>query len=252
MPPGPVTQPADVKGKYGGGSMDWWLLTALAFCVYCLVRRHRLQRALPALVMVALAGIAQPAPAAEGWYLGVRGGWSDSTQDAGDIQHALNALGHDVQVSVEDTPYNFALLGGYAFESGLSLEASLFDLGEFEVTVSGETTAPGALPSDTLSLLGHAGRGVSASLGWTWKAGGKFELTPRLGAYYWETRHEVRSAAGTLRDHDYGVDLTAGLRLAWRIDARWQLGLDFDSWAADGRNDVRTANLFVSYAPGGQ
>jgi hypothetical protein len=242
--PGPVTQPVSARGKYGG-ALDGGFVAVLcvlgAWAVWARQRRRTL-----AVAAVALAGAAG-AQAEEGWYVGARAGIAETTQQASDLERGLAARGHDVSVDLDDSDPTYSLLGGYRWANGLALEGGWFELGEYEVAVSGTTTSPGALLSDTESLLGDGGRGVSAAIAWNIPLGQRLEVTPRIGGYYWDSRKRVSSSAGSIEDHEFGVDLYGGVTLACKIGDRWKIGVSWEAWAADGRNDVRSLNAEISY-----
>jgi hypothetical protein len=258
-PPPPAVQSASVKGRYGGAIdvvLAGMLLALVAVALYC---RHRARReravsrntghTVPGvLVALGLVSFAGGVRADEGWYLGARAGVAESTQDAGDIAAALGALGHDVSVSIDDQEPTYTVFAGYRWSQGLALEASLFDLGEYEVTVSGTTTSPAALSSDTQRYLADGGRGVSTALAWSFTLGDRFEITPRLGAYYWESRRTVESAAGRITNREFGVDLMGGISFDWRLGEHWALGLGWEAWAAGDRNDLHALTAGLRYS----
>jgi hypothetical protein len=179
--------------------------------------------------------------------VGARAGLAQSTQEAADIDAGLTAEGHDVSVTLDDEQPTYTLFGGFRWANGFAVEASVFDLGEYEVAVEAETSSPSGLLADTETLLGDGGRGVSAALAWTWNAGGYLEITPRIGAYYWESGRSVQSEAGRLEDREFGVDLMGGISFDFRVAERWRLGLGWEAWAADGRNDVQAVIASLSY-----
>ena len=251
-PTPPQAQSANVSGRYGGaldGVLIAMLLGLLAVTLYGrhrALRRHSLQ-AIPLLALT-LASFAGAARADDGWYLGARAGVAESTQDAGHLEAALGALGHDVSVSVDDQDPTCALFAGYRWSNGLALETSLFELGEYEVAISGTTASPAALLSDTQSLMADGGRGVSAALAWSWRLGQRFEITPRIGAYYWESRRTVENQAGRITNREFGVDLMGGISFDWRLGERWSLGVGWEAWAAGGHNDVRALTAGLRYS----
>ena len=177
----------------------------------------------------------------------MRAGVSQSTQEPADVAAALGREGHDASVTMNEDQATYALFGGYRWSNGLAIEASVFDLGKFEVNVDAETTSPTELLSDTEAVLGDSGRGLSAALAWTWRVGERFEITPRVGAYYWDSRRVVESNAGRVEDHDYGVDLMGGISFDYRIDPHWSLGLGWETWAAGERNDVQAIIASLRY-----
>jgi hypothetical protein len=254
-PPQPPTQQqTQARARYGG-SLDGVLLAMLFGLVgVTLYGRHRARRRRhddlklhAGLACLLLAAFAPGARGSDGWYLGVRGGVGESTQQASDIEAALGALGHDVDVQVKDNEPTYTLFGGHRWSNGLALEGSLFDLGEYEVDIDATTSSPGALLADTEAVLGDSGRGVGAALAWTWRVGERVEITPRLGAYYWESRRTVESDAGRLTNRQFGVDLMGGVSVDLIVDDHWSLGLDWQSWAANGHNDIRTITASLSY-----
>ena len=253
IPPVPPTQTSNVKARYGG-AMDGVLLAMLfGLLAVTLYGRRRAQRR-GSNVPVAAGAIAcamfatlPPEARADGWYLGGRAGVAESTQTAAEIELALETLGHDVDVEIQDNQPTYQLFGGYRWSSGFALEASLYDLGDYEVDVTASTTSPGTLLADTETVLADSGRGISAALAWSWRIGENFEITPRVGAYYWESLRRVESEAGRVSDQEFGVDLMGGITFACRIDEHWWMGLDWQAWAANGRNDLRSITASLSY-----
>jgi hypothetical protein len=250
--PAPATQSTTAKGRYGGALDGGLVLVLLVLATTSMLARRgsRGRRGTVALGSAALAGITLcGAPGAEAGelYLGARAGLGHSTQESADIASALRADGHDASVTMEHSEAIYTLFGGYRWSNGLALEASVFDLGKFEVEVAAETSNPTGLLSDTGALLGDSGRGVGAALAWTWRLGEHFEITPRAGAYYWESRRTAESEAGRIEDREFGVDLMGGISFDYRIDPRWRVGLGWEAWAAGGRNDVQAITASLSY-----
>ena len=68
-----------------------------------------------------------------------------------------------------------------------------------------------------------------------------------MGAYYWESLRRVESEAGRVSDQEFGVDLMGGITFACRLDEHWWMGLDWQAWAANGRNDLRSITATLSY-----
>jgi Calx-beta domain-containing protein/beta-propeller repeat-containing protein/OmpA family protein len=252
-PAPPQAQSGNVSGRYGGaldGVLAIMLFGLLAATWYGRRRALRRNEALQAVPLLALtlASFAGAARADDAWYLGARAGVAESTLDAGKLEAALGALGHDVSVSVDDQDPTYALFAGYRWSNGLALETSLFELGEYEVAISGTTASPGALLSDSQRLLADGGRGVSAALAWSWRLGQRFEITPRIGAYYWESRRTVENQAGRITNREFGVDLMGGISFDWRLGERWSLGVGWEAWAAGEHNDVRALTAGLRYS----
>jgi hypothetical protein len=227
-PPPPSTQSVSARGSYGGGAMGWWML-------------------LPALLALLRGSSSWAADDSSGWYIGVRGGIATSTLDDGDIERALAARGHIVDATVDDDHAIGALFGGHRWVNGFGLEVGFVDLAEYDVALTATTANPAALLADAQSVLADAGRGVSASLTWSWALTDAVELTPRIGGYYWESERELRSNVGRVRREEDGFDLTAGIVLGWRLSSTWSLGIGWDAWDAGDRNDVRAWNASLTY-----
>jgi Outer membrane protein beta-barrel domain len=201
-------------------------------------------------ILLLLPAVTWAADNTSGWYIGVRGGVATSTLDDSDVERALAARGHVVDATVDDSHAMGALFGGYRWASGFGLEVGLVDLAEYDVALSATTSNPAALLADARSVLADAGRGLSAALTWTWALTETVELTPRAGAYYWESERELRSSAGNLRSTNNGFDLTGGIVLGWRLSPAWSLGLGWEAWDAGGRNDVRAWHASLTYRLG--
>jgi hypothetical protein len=244
-PPGPVQQNVSARGSYGGGAMEWWMVVVLG--VLALLRRVKIRPVSLAALLFLLPFAASAADETAGWYVGVRVGVATSTLGEGEIERALAARGHAVDASVDDSHAMGALFGGHRWSNGFGLEVGFVDLGEYDIALSGTTTDPAGLLPDAASQLADAGRGLSASLTRTWALTDRLDLTPRVGAYYWESKRELRSGAGRLEREESGVDATAGLTLGIRLSPSWSLGLGWDAWAAGDRNDVRTWTAALTY-----
>jgi hypothetical protein len=182
-----------------------------------------------------------------GWYLGIRGGVATSTLDESDIERSLAARGHVVDATLDDSHAMGALFGGHRWANGLGLEMAFVDLGEYDVALSATTTDPTRLLADARSVLADAGEGVSVSLTWSWTLSDRVELTPRVGAYYWESERELRSSVGSLHSEDDGVEATAGIALGLQLSPAWALALGWDAWDGGDRNDVRAWNASLTY-----
>jgi hypothetical protein len=252
VPPPPVTQTTSAKGRYGGALDGVMVLVLLGVAAVSMLARHclrgRHRTAMLAAVALGSATLgAAPGAQAGDFYLGGRAGLGQSTQDSADIASALRAEGHDARVTMDDDEAIYTLFGGFRWSNGLAVEASVFDLGMFEVEVEAETSSAADLLSDTEALLGDSGRGVGTALAWTWRLGEHFEITPRVGAYYWESRRTLESNADRIEDREFGVDLMGGISFDYRLDSHWRLGLGWESWAAGGRNDVQAVTASLSY-----
>ena len=57
----------------------------------------------------------------------------------------------------------------------------------------------------------------------------------------------MESEAGRVTDNEFGVDLMGGVTFACRIDDHWWLGVGYEAWAANGRNDLRAVTASLSY-----
>jgi hypothetical protein len=80
------------------------------------------------------------------------------------------------------------------------------------------------------------------------KIGASFEITPRIGAYYWESRRTVENAAGRITNREFGVDLMGGISFDWRLGEHWALGLGWEAWAAGNRNDLHALTAGLRYS----
>jgi hypothetical protein len=252
-PPGPSTQNVSARGSYGGGAIGWWMVLVGWLLVLCRsgfspTKQSRAKaRPTPIATLLLLLPVVSSADDGSGWYIGVRGGVATSTLSEGDIERALAARGHVVDATVDDSHAMGALFGGHRWANGLGLELGLVDLAEYDVALSATTTDSTGLLADAQSQLADAGRGVSASLAWSWALTERVELTPRVGAYYWESERELRSNAGTLKSEESGVDATAGITLGLRLSTAWSLGIGWEVWAAGNRNDMRAWNAALTY-----
>jgi hypothetical protein len=235
-------QASNVRGKYGGALDGLFVATLFGLSLWAAcVRRRRAMGIAAAVLVAASSGVY----ADDGWYIGARAGIAETTQKASDLDRGLAARGHDVSVSLDENDPSYSLFGGYRWANGLALEGAWFELGEYEVSVSGTTTSPSALLSDTESLMGDGGRGVSAAIAWSIPLGKRFEITPRVGAYYWDSRQRVRNGVGSIEDHEFGVDLFGGLTIAWKLSDKWSIGAGYEVWAAGNGNDIRAINAMM-------
>jgi hypothetical protein len=250
-PPGPSTQNVSARGSYGGGAMGWWMVVLAAL----LVLRRSPAKAGPTPIarftsiagLLVLPFVASAADDGAGWYIGVRGGVATSTLSEGDIERALAERGHEVDATVDDSHAMGAVFGGHRWANGFGLEVGYVDLGEYEVELAATTTDPDGLLVDAQAELADAGRGLSAALTWSWALGDSIELTPHVGAYYWESERELRTSDGNLKSEEDGVDATAGITLGWRLSPAWSLGIGWDVWAAGDRNDLHTWSAALTY-----
>lgn len=248
-PPSPpqTAQNAAARGSYGGGgAMAWLSLLALAVLAVAMRGSHRKRGASMLALLVMSASIAR-ADDMSGWYVGVRGGVAETTQDESDIAQSLAARGHSVAVDLDDREATWSVFGGFRWANGFGIEVAVVDLGEYDVTMSGTTNSPSTLLRDGVHIMADAGEGVSVSLAWSLALGERFALTPRIGGYYWESTRELRSALGRARRKEDGFDVTGGLSLEWRVSDAWSLGLAYDVWDAGGNNDVRAVAASLGY-----
>ncbi len=242
-PPASNTQ---TRGSYGGGGFEWCSLLVLA----ALLLRRRLWMLAGGLV--ASMSIANAAEPVEGIYVGVRGGISQSTLDSGDIARRLAGAGFDMEVSSDDSDSTWGLFGGYRWATGFGIEASVLDLGEFDVAMEGETSDPDGFLPVAAGTLGDAGYAGALTLGWQWAVTGSFAVTPRIGLYYWESESELSSGSEQVRVEDSGTEITGGVALSWRLNPRWAIGLQWDAYDAGDHHDLQTWTASIEYVFGGR
>lgn len=249
----PGTQSVSAGGSYGGGAMGWWWMVALGV-LWIFSRRSGFSptkkswaKAQPTVLLLLLPFAASAADHSAGWYIGVRGGVATSTLSEGDIERALAAHGHTVDVSVDGRHAIGELFGGHRWANGLGLQLGIVELGEYDVSLSGTTTDPAGLLADAETQLADAGRGLSAALAWSWALTERIELTPRVGAYYWESERELRSSVGSLKSEETALDATGGITLGVWLSPAWSLGIGWDVWAAGDRNDIRAWSASLMY-----
>ena len=161
--------------------------------------------------LAATGAVANAAETAAGPYLGVRGGISESSLNAGDVEQRLAGAGFAMDVSIDDRESTWSLFGGYRWANGLGIEASYVDLGEFDVSMAGSTSNPGGLLPAAADGLADAGWGGAVTLGWQWSLTSSFAITPRIGMYYWESERELANAAGSVKTNESATEVTGGI-----------------------------------------
>ncbi|EIT72101.1 hypothetical protein WQQ_22380 [Hydrocarboniphaga effusa AP103] len=250
------TQPGGGKGnvKTGGGALGVWLLAPLAAMAGLRGRRRKalMPRGLKLSALVFGLGIvslslAEPASASsDDWYLGLRAGLAEAGVSDGSLTRGLRARDHEVNADLDGRDLGGVLYAGYRI-GRVGIELGYLRLGQYKARLSGDLSSPEALVEDTADSIPGAGNAVLLATSWRLPVGHGVDLRPRVGAFWWSSKTELRvdQARYTHRRDGLGVDLGFGLDLP--IAEHLRLGLNWELLRADDSGAQRLTTLQLEY-----
>ncbi len=146
----------------------------------------------------------------------------------GSLSTQPDDLGFDLDIEGNGTGYK--LFAGARFLKFLSVEGSLFDLGEIQDTVLG------------FDFRGRV-RGADAFLGATLRAGKRVELFAKAGYAYWDLDADVSDGDMTLPRSEDGTGFAFGLGLAIQLHRRLAIRAEWEAFDLESIDDVSFASL---------
>ncbi|MGH8539627.1 MAG: hypothetical protein ACRETW_03890 [Stenotrophobium sp.] len=178
---------------------------------------------------VLFAGTAQAA-GLDSFYLGVRGGLSQSGTGSSRVQNELAAKGYTgVQAAASTHSYGTAPYLGYRLTPFASLELSYVYFGKYRVTAAAFANQD-AFQRDLIRVQQPAGHGAALSLRLDQpRLFGPLDGAIRFGGYYWRESfgltHSDHSQETIVRS---GGGVTLGPLLSWPITPHFSIGATAD------------------------
>lgn len=240
--------------KTGGGALGAWLLAPLAAMAGLRGRRRkaRLPRGLRlcglmlGLGIVSLSVAERASASSDDWYLGLRAGLAEAGVSSGSLTRELRARDHQVGADLDDRDLGGVLYAGYRI-GRVGIELGYLRLGQYKATLSGDLSSPEALVEDTAGSIPGAGNAVLLATSWRLPLAHGVDLRPRVGAFWWNSKTELRvdEARYTHRRDGLGVELGFGLDMP--IAEHLRLGLNWELLRADDSGAQRLTTLQLEY-----
>ena len=160
-----------------------------------------------------LAGPTVAFAAGEGWFVGARAGHGSVDED-----------------QLDDSDTTLAFSGGYRW-NWLGIELGYVDFGGYHEQFPGFLEDDTPITATTLAELQGWTVGVNARA----QLSDRWSLTGRAGAFAWDTNAftDVPTLPRANFDED-GTDWYAGVGVAYSINDRFDLGLAYDHYRANG------------------
>lgn len=178
-----------------------------------------------ALVLLVTAGSAQAGALSDKFYLGLRGGISQSGINDAAVGAEINRRGHNITLVTDDNSPSGVLYAGYWLAPRAAVELGYIHLGSFDTRITGTSSNPSRLATDIADVLpALGGNGVTLALRYDQPLFGPVSFVPRLGLV-WST---VERKIGGVTRKDSGVSGMAGAGLNLRVGSGFQVGLGFD------------------------
>lgn len=210
----------------------------------------RISATVGALALVAGAGIAGPAAAAEdGWYVVGFGGQA-STQNVERTeldQNLLDLFGSvgldivDATSNLDDSDTGFGLSVGYQANDNFAVELGYVDLGEISYTATGTVTDGFADHATDFSLSQSAAGPVLSLLG-IWPVSERFSVFGRVGIALMSVDadaaisiDDISDAASTSSDRS---NATYGVGAEFSFGNRFAVRFAYDRYAGVGSDDI--------------
>ncbi len=246
-----------IQGKSeGSGALGWLEVLILLAAVAALRQLHRARFAAPCLLAAAALALvpAGEARAQGDWYVHGALGWADLDYSAADLTSDLSSLGWTINNPVVDSDEGaWKVLGGFAFNNYVALEAGYVSLGEV-TTQFGATVEPTEIDdilADTYTVHPYQGDGWVAAGVLTWPVSpDAFSVTFKLGLFTWESKTNVRviqGGTGSVSGEDDGTDAMYGLGIEWQFTPTWSLTAEWERYKMNEWLDVPFVGVKVTF-----
>jgi predicted porin len=152
--------------------------------------------------------------------------------------------GKVTHMSDSDTSWSLGI--GYQLDNGLTLEAGYIDLGDGDVTITGDSLSP--------TQYHHSVADISAVLGDGFTFGARYQFWQQedistsvsLGLIAWEGYISSTDQAQPITTKREGNDIYYGLEGHYQLTKQWQLSVGFTRYALEA-NDVDVIYLAGTY-----
>lgn len=168
--------------------------------------------------------VAFTSPASAGFYYGGSVGQASADVSTTDFDDGGSLSG-----SVDDSPTDWRLYGGYKFFKFLAVEASWLDMGK--VTFDGTSDGSGVFYDAGAVTTSQSADGYSISTLGTIPVGTSFQVFAKVGYVFWDADLTLSNTAfpgGSLSANDDGNDLQYGAGFAWDYTGPGSLRFDYE------------------------
>jgi predicted porin len=179
---------------------------------------------------------------ANNWLVSVELGKSEA--NTGNLTAQL-PTGDVTHLSDSDTSWSLGI--GYQLDNGLTLEASYLELGNGDVTITGDSISPTQYHNSVASISPVLGDGFTLGARYQFWQQEHISTSVSLGLITWEgdvTSTYQSQQITTKRD---GSDIYYGLEGHYQLTKKWQLSVGFTRYALEP-NDVDVIYLGGAYS----
>jgi long-subunit fatty acid transport protein len=169
---------------------------------------------------------------ANNWLVSVELGRSDAK--TGSLTTAL-ASGEVAHLSDSDTSWTLGV--GYQLNNALTLEAGYIDLGDGDVTITGDSITPTQHHNSVADISPVLGDGFTLGLRYQLWQHEDISTSVLLGLITWEGDIISTYQAQQITTERDGNDIYYGLEGHYQLTKQWQLSIGFTRYAL-GPNDV--------------
>jgi hypothetical protein len=178
---------------------------------------------------------------ANNWLVSLELGKSDA--NTANLTTAL-ASGEVTQLSDSDTSWSLGM--GYQLNHALTLEAGYIDLGEGDVTLTGDSITPAQYHSSVADISPVLGDGFTFGARYQLWQQEDISTSVSLGLIAWEGDITSMYQAQLITTERGGIDIYYGLEGHYQLTKQWQLSVGFTRYALKP-NDVDVIYLGGAY-----
>ena len=236
-----------VKTASAGGSMHWLILLLLPFA---LLKRKSLG------VLVSLIALPVMAtgdnnkdcelkPNCEpllGWYIGGQLGQATTSISEGELNQSATDAGLIAQsIDLEDSGFAYSLFAGYKFNQYVSAELGYLDLGNREVSFTGESHELPNFYQAVADIYPETATGFSLSGVASYPITPKWSVSGKLGLYQWDKEYETFAEANQVSSSsNSGTSMILGAEANYQ----WRHNTQFYASAETVKLDEQSVNSF--------
>jgi OOP family OmpA-OmpF porin len=160
-----------------------------------------------------------------GWYIGAALGMAQTAIDEGKIERLFEQKSLDINnLALDDDHLGGNLFLGYQVNSYLAFEAGYLDLGEREVTFSGQAGDLSAYYDSAEHIYPQSGDGTLVALVASWPVSEKLKLSAKVGYFDWQGDYITFDQQGNQgSDTISGSDIVLGAEVNYRLSEQTQL-----------------------------
>lgn len=186
---------------------------------------------------------------ATGWYIGGELGTSETDFDNDRARSIASAAGLDItSVDVDDNDQSGGLIFGYQFNQFMAVEAGYRDLGEYSLSLMGNTTDPAMFNQIAGSIAPENGSGATLGVVLSYPLTELWKISGKVGIWDWENDNDSSAIGGT---ETSGSDIYYGLETSYQVTERLQAYLAATRYEFD-RDESDNLSLGLRYFFGGE